>query len=293
MPDQLSLTDALVGSVAIARRETEMRKQAETVIDRSETQAPEEAPLARRADATLAPLNGRPTGEATTILTIMDRAIQSGVAPEGLEKLFALYERDSAQKARQAFMGALAEFKADCPPIPRRTENTQFSVTRNGVKSNRRYAALEDIEATIRAPLGRHGLSFRWGEMRVDDGRLTMTCIVSHTGGHSESAPCTIPVDSKAGCSEQQKYGAAMTYAQRYSLIAALGLTSCDEDADGAANPQRITESQAANLQCLIDEVKADKPKFCKWMGVGGLDEITVADFPRAVRALEDKRSKS
>lgn len=228
--------------------------------------------------------------------TIVQAAIEKSMAPEALSKLLDVYERVKAGQAKEAFARAMSDFKAACPAVERRTENSQFKVTRNGQSVSRKYAALEDIERTIRGPLGAHGLHYRWGDAVVADGRLTMTCIVAHVAGHSESSSVVLPVESKAGCSEQQKFGAAMTYAQRYSLIQALGLTSCDEDTDGnepTGNGDPITEHQAANLDALIDEVGADRKRFLAYLGVGSLSELPVAKFKSAISALESKRRRS
>jgi hypothetical protein len=222
---------------------------------------------------------------------VLEIAVEKGMGPEGLEKLVALHERMTANAARRQFSAAMAAFKAECPPIPRRTENGQFKVTNNGITRNRRYAALDDIEKTIREPLGRHGLSFRWGDAVIRDGSMTLTCIVSHPGGHSESSSVSMPIESRAGCSDQQKYGSAGTYAQRYSLIQVLGLTTCDDDDDGQGLPETtITEHQAANLEALIAEVNADKGRFLRFYSVERLEDLPASQFQSAVRALEAKR---
>ena len=250
----------------------------------------------------LLPLNGEPEAKRIAprgmmdvpIGRVLELAIEKGASAGDLEKLIALHERMQANAARQAFSQAMADFKANCPPIPRRTENSQFSVTVNGVKRPRRYAALEDIEATIRGPLGVHGLSFRWSGSTVAGGKIAMTCIVSHLGGHSESSSVEMQIDSKAGCSDQQKYGAAMTYAQRYSLIQALGLTTCDEDNDGneaREDPTTIGEGQAAEIGILIDESGADKRRFLAFLGVQRVEDIKVSQYQLAVSKLREKKA--
>lgn len=227
---------------------------------------------------------------------IVNNAIEKGIDPAALGQLLEQWKDYRRVTAKADFDAAMACFKAECPPIPRRTENSQFQVIRNGVKVNRSYAALEDIEATIRGPLGRNGLSFRWSGVEVKDGRLTMTCIVSHASGHSETSPVVVPVESRAGCSEQQKYGAAMTYAQRYSLIQALGLTTCDEDADGDApdfaTGPKVTADQAAELQMTVAEVGADKARFLKWVGVESYADVPASEYSRVLAALKAKGKK-
>lgn len=228
--------------------------------------------------------------------SVLQGAIDKGIDPASLGAILAAAKEYRAMEAKAAFDSAMAEFKASCPPIPRRTENAQFSVVRNGVKVNRKYAALEDIEGTIRGPLGVCGLSYRWAGAKVESNQLTMTCIVSHAQGHSVESPVVIPVESRAGCSEQQKYGSAMTYAQRYSLIQALGLTTCDEDADGnapdLASGPKVTPEQADELQMTVAEVGADKAKFLAWVGVASYADVPASEYPRVLAALKAKGRK-
>lgn len=240
-----------------------------------------------------APAALRRIEEPASIMAILAQAVERGTPPETLERLMALSERIAANGAKQKFNEAMARFKASCPAIPRRTENKQFKVTRNGVEVARRYAALEDIEATIRGPLGAEGLSYRWTDTKVEGGSLSMACVVSHIGGHSESSPVTLPVTSNAGCSEAQKYGAAMTYGQRFSLIQVLGLTTCEEDADGGGPPpEPITESQAANLEGMIENVGANRGGFLSYFGIGTVADLPGSRFQEAIKMLEKKRQQ-
>lgn len=248
--------------------------------------------VARDQDA---PQSIRRIEDPQNIMAILAGAVERGTPPETLERLMAMSERIAANAAKQKFNEAMAKFKAGCPPVPRRTENKQFKVTRDGIERSRRYAALEDIEATIRGPLGECGLSYRWTDTKIEGGSMTMVCVVSHVGGHSESSPATLPVTSSAGCSEAQKYGAAMTYAQRYSLIQALGLTTCDEDSDGnpPAPTAKITEAQLANLEAMIDDIGGiNRPVLLSYFGVETLSDLPAVKFKWAIAELERKRQK-
>lgn len=271
---------------------------ANRVIDKAETQLLE--PPAPADNGALARREVDPPAvRPTSILDVIARGIETGMPPEAMEKLFALYERGEAHAATKAYAEAMAAFKNDCPPIPRRTENPQFKVERNGVRSNRKFASLEDIAKAIGPALSKHGLSYRWGDMKIEGGYLTMPCIVTHSGGHSESSmSMPMPIDSKAGCSDQQKVGTAQSYAMRYSLKAALGLTDCDEDTDGGLPPgPTVDENQIANLDALLDEIGAKRgtPRrtaFLQAFNLGALDEIKQSDYGRIVKAVEAKREK-
>jgi hypothetical protein len=119
-----------------------------------------------------------------------------------------------------------------------------------------------------------------------------MACVLYHVGGHNRSSSVTMPHESKAGSSPQQKYASTITYLQRYSLIAALGLTMCDEDTDGEhGGPEdTITEEQAAKLLALITETKSDWDKFLKYANAAALSEIKESRYVGLLAALEGKK---
>ena len=229
---------------------------------------------------------------------LLSQAIEAKLDPAAMAEFYGLYRQMKADQARASFADALSAFKADCPPIPRRTPNNQFKkVDRNGVSGPSMFASLKDIDATIRGPLGKHGLSTRWTGAEIKDGILSLTCEVTHRDGHHESSRVQFPLESKAGCSEQQRYGIVMTYAQRYSLIQALGLTTCDEDTDGnlpgepaASGP--ITAEQAANLELAVENVKGDKARFLKRFGADTFAAFPRAKYGDALVAIQEKREK-
>jgi hypothetical protein len=230
-------------------------------------------------------------------LAIIDKAAIHGVSVENLERMLAMAKDMRAEQAKAAYVLAMAEFQANCPAIPRKTVNSFFkTVDRNGVSKPRMYASLEDIGATIRPHLGPCGLSYKWSGMKVEGGVMSLDCIISHSKGHSERSTVSLPTESKAGASEAQKAGALMTYAQRYSLIQALGLTTCDEDDDGAtasADVETITESQAADLDTAIENVKGNKVAFCRRFNIGRLSELPASKLGEALAMVEAKRREA
>lgn len=101
--------------------------------------------------------------------------------------------------------------------------------------------------------------------------------------------------------SDAQANGAALTYGRRQSLIAALGLTTADEDTDAAPvrsrqvsedEPERLTDKQIADLSALIDDVGADRQKFLAYLRVEKLEDIHPREYARAVAALEARRAR-
>jgi hypothetical protein len=90
------------------------------------------------------------------------------------------------------------------------------------------YADLGDIIDAVRPILTENSLAFAQSAVTLDD-KVGIETRIYHTAGHVEIfGPLYLPAGSDA-----RSAGSAVTYARRYSLTAALGITS-DEDADGA-----------------------------------------------------------
>ena len=228
--------------------------------------------------------------------------VESGRDPASLDKLIDAAERMQKIVARQAFNRAMAAFKAECPPIIKASANAQFKrVNRQGVTVASSYADLADIDAAIRDTMSRNGLSYRWGNAVIGDSGVTVVCYVTHADGYeTDGSAVTVPVAAGAGlekakAASAQVVGSAMTYAQRYSLIAALGLTTCDVDDDAAmasaeSDSERITDDQARDLNDLILSTGTDKARFLKWAGAASLDEILATKLGPAMEMLLAKQ---
>ncbi len=196
-----------------------------------------------------------PTGNIGRLMAVIE---QGGRTADEMTRLYDLMERMQARQAEGEFVRALAAFQAECPKIVKRHENANFTVTRNGVEVPAKFANLEDITTAIGPKLAEHGLSYRWGDALIDGELLTQDCILSHASGHSVSArsfpiPIKDPRNNKP--TPQQHIAIASTYARRYSLVAVLGLTTCDDDADGAggAEPTKtITDEQELTITDAI-----------------------------------------
>lgn len=240
--------------------------------------------ITRRAEGAVAPVGD---GE---IMGLLARAVEAGASVEALERLVSLKERVDDRNARAAFFEALADAQEEMPEIPKK--RTAQIATRSGGSYSYRYAALEDITRVIRPVLRRHGLSYAW-DVSQGEGALVVTCVLRHIDGHEERASFPVPVDTSARMSDAQKNGAALTYGRRQSLVAVLGLTTADDDIDGAEvgrSVDTITADQAADLDALLDEVGADREKFLRWAGVERLADLPADRYAKAVQMLERKR---
>lgn len=237
-----------------------------------------------------------PAGDDIGMLLRM--AVDKNLDIDKLQRLIEMRNAEQARVAKMQFNRAMARFHAECPPIPRRTENNQFMVTRNGKRVPRMYASLEDIAKTIGPVLASNGLTYRWTDLTIDGDNASTSCVVTHELGHSESSTSRGPWVSKAGASELQKVGIAQTYLQRYSLVSVLGLTSVDDDNDGNepaagdAGFVGLTDDHRKEIAEWMARLDVDSEKFFVVMSCTSLDDMPDSKYADAMRALREKERK-
>lgn len=188
-----------------------------------------------------------------SVAQFIQTALQTGAKMEKLERLFELQKEYKADRAREKFTRAKAQFQKNCPPIEKKKE-----VKKNG-KVLYKYAPLPDIVETIKKPLGDAGLSFSWKiENNQEDGKLFIKaiCEVTHEAGHTEKTEFTLPVTDSNNklISRPQEFGKTLTYAKRYSLTSALGI-SAGEDTDAIKNNNSEAVSKKSRIVFLLKEL--------------------------------------
>jgi len=221
-------------------------------------------------------------------MSMLQSAIDRGMSGEDLSKMMDLADRWEATQARKSFVRAMTAFKENPPTI---TKNKHVSYeSRSGVMEYD-HATHDHVCDTIGRCLSEHGITHRW-TVAQDGDRVKVTCILTHVDGHSESVSMQSGADGSGGKNGIQAIGSAVTYLQRYTLQAITGMSAKDRDDDGKAagkSLETITESQAADLQALIDEAKADKAGVLKYAKAGTLTEVLAEDFDKIVSLLRQK----
>ena len=162
-----------------------------------------------------------------SVQALISQAINSNVPVETLERLFALREKVKAEQAQEAFVTALSQFQAKCPII----QKTKKVMNKDGVTVRYQYAPIDAIIASIRSVLAECGFSYTW-DVKNTPGAITAICTVTHSLGHSQSSEFSIPIDTEGFMTAPQKVASALTFAKRYTLCNALGISTGDEDTD-------------------------------------------------------------
>lgn len=226
-----------------------------------------------------------------TPMRMLQIAMDQGADLAKLEQLMALQERWEKSEARKAYVAAIARFKKNPPEILKR-KRVHFENNKGGTTSYM-HAELADVCAGAIRGLAEVGISHHW-EVEQDASLITVHCVLTHEQGHSERTTLKGPADQSGGKNAIQAIASAVTYLERYTLLAATGLATRGTDNDGGgAGEELITEEQVADLEALITEVGANRERFLKYGGIESLSEIRAKNYAAAVAALEAKRGRA
>lgn len=223
---------------------------------------------------------------AMTPMEMVAFAVQSGQSLDTVRELMQLEREWKADKAREAYVAAMAAFKAEPLRI-----NKSKDVKHNG-KYMYSHATLAQVVDAVVGALSKHGLSHRW-ETKQEGETISVTCVLTHELGHSERTTLSGLPDKSGAKNSIQAVGSTVSYLSRYTLMAATGLAASDMDDDGqkaAPRAENITEDQVAELEALLQEVGANRAKFLTWAKVDDLSKIPAKRYSSVVRQLEAKR---
>lgn len=224
-----------------------------------------------------------------TPMAMLGQAVASGADINVLTKLMDLSERWEANNARKAFDEAISAAKAEIPTIQK---NREVDFTSSKGRTHYKYEDLGEIAKTVGPILAKHGLSYRYRVTSQVNEPVTVTCIVTHKAGHFEETTLCAGRDESGNKNSIQAIGSTLTYLQRMTLKAALGLAVAnDDDGRSSESGSEISEEQLATLVALADEVGADKERFCKYLKVESFAAIPASQFKRAREALNAKRA--
>lgn len=243
------------------------------------------------------PVALRDPAPALAVMTPMDmleKAVSGNAPMEVLEKLMGLQERWEKNQARKAFDNAMASAKAKIPTI---SKNRAVDFTSQKGRTNYRYEDLAEVAKTVTPILAEFGLSYRFRTTSTINEPVTVTCIVSHRDGHFEENTLCAGRDESGNKNSIQAIGSTLTYLQRMTLKAALGLAASNDDdakaAGGGDDGGFITDEQSATINALIAETGTNLARFCGFMKVEAVADIPASGYQRAITALNAKKQAS
>lgn len=206
--------------------------------------------------------------KAVTPVHLLEMAVNKGADLDQLQKLMDLQERWEATEAKKAFTAAMSAFKKEAIEI---TKNKTVTYT-NQDKSETSYshASLDHVIEVVTPKLSQHGLCHKWSTAQGEGGRITVTCELTHSLGHSECVSLAAAPDDSGKKNNIQRIASTVTYLERYTFLMITGLAAKGHDDDGGASGERFDPKQiliielrgiAYGMKCyehkeVIEEVK-------------------------------------
>jgi len=216
-----------------------------------------------------------------TPMSMLQSAREQGASIEQMQQLMDMQFKWEANEARKAYFAAVSSFKSVPLKITKDKDNKQYGS---------RYTSIGNLVNTTNAELSKFALSAQWN---IDQSNgITVTCILSHSLGHSEQVSMTAPPDKSGSKNPIQEIKSTITYLKVATYEAVVGVASSDDpsDTDGNKEPVYISSKQIADIESLMVEVSADKNNFLKYLKIDKLENLPLTKFNQAIKALEDKR---
>lgn len=161
--------------------------------------------------------------------------------------------------------------------------------TSNNPHFKSKYADLAScIEAVLDA-LNANGVALIQQCHECDSGVLVETIFLHESGETWSAGKLRVP----AAKNDAQGYGSALTYARRYSLMAACGIAPEDDDGNAATRATKaaveqasmlcIDKQQAKTIHELLESTESDCTAFLAWVSKGvGVEVRCVEDMPQS-----------
>jgi hypothetical protein len=171
------------------------------------------------------------------LLAVIERAARDpNVDVDKMERLFALQERVQERNAKAAFTEAKVAMRPELPEITMRGMIRIPDKNKPGHFSQETpFARFEDIHDAVMPVLTAHGFDLSYRNGLSPDGKVRVTTILSHVGGHSEETVFDLPHDSSGSKNSVQAVGSSTSYGRRYGTLSILNIKVAGEDDDGQA----------------------------------------------------------
>jgi hypothetical protein len=152
-----------------------------------------------------------------------------------------------------ALFKALVQFQAECGSPRKNATNPHF-------KS--KFADLGEVLETAKPVLQKHGLALLQFPCGGSGDAVSVATMLTHESGQWLSATVCMPLEKKS----PQAAGSAISYARRYSAMAALGMAADDDDGEQASGRGRDDKPRPVAKPRTLDDVAppggaAERPK--------------------------------
>lgn len=230
--------------------------------------------------------------EAQEFAATIRYAIEAKADPAVLKEMMLLRQQaieftrkiareDRDEDARRAFVAAMSAFRGE--PIKIEKGTTVDYETAKG-RTHYKHADLAAVVNAVIGPMSKHGLRHTW-KTRQAEGRIFVTCVVEHSQGGAEQIELNAAPDDSGGKNAIQSIGSAISYLQRYTLLAILGLATQGEDNDGRGADDD-EPAECAMLNAIYDQLDTVKTGAQLHSVRDKIEKATAEELPDDPRKL-------
>ncbi len=185
---------------------------------------------------------------------LIAQAIDKQVPVETMERLLAMRRELKAERAKEEYDQAMAQFQAECPTI----QKTREVHTKSGALAYR-YAPIESIVEQIKEALRNNRFSYSTNMELLPNG-VKVSVKVVHGAGHSETTDMSVPFGTQTQImSQTQVVAAATTFAKRYAFCNAFGILTGDEDTDARTSQPETPRAFSERVHSQEEEKVHEK----------------------------------
>lgn len=198
------------------------------------------------------PNSMEPSSEIASMMQqIIDKA--ESINPESfvgaIERLAKIQTEMFDRQDKIAFRNAMTRFKEQMPQIKR-----ERSIEDKEGNEKYRVVALEDVADPVMKALVSLGITYRYKTADLPDGRTRVTCILGLQGTayEEEGATLAAPPDTAGGKDPLKAVGSTVSYLEKYTLMASVGMHVYGDDPEAAA-------AKKAGLDIWIEKLSQAK----------------------------------
>lgn len=225
--------------------------------------------------------------ESTVLLQVIARAASdTTIDIDRMERLIDIHLKLAAKKSERDFSAALARFQANAPVITK--DKRVFFRGKDGkADTNYMHATLGNVSQAILSVLGKEGISVSW-ITEQKDARIYVTCVLKHVGGHETRTQLNGAPDTTGNKNPVQQVVSTITMLERYTILAATGMATHDQDDDGngGGDPGGGNDATGAGATepVTYPQEKFDA-NFAKWSAIIVRGNKTVDDVISTIEA--------
>lgn len=221
---------------------------------------------------------------------MIELAITGNADLDKLQQLMEMKVRYDEIEAEKQFNGALSNFQSKQAII----EKDQTG------HNDKKYASLAGSLAQVQDLMTENGLSRAWSMVQSED-KIAVTCTITHVSGGKRTATLSAGADMSGNKNAIQGIGSTVSYLERYTFYAALGIASAEMiDDDGsygsiAAKLEPATAADIKAIRALMKKSETDEQGFVEFLknslklAIEKLEDLPVGRVAEVTGALNAK----